>query len=149
VPEFEDDYEAPPTLAASPNVEYVEYILEDEELPPNVPDDLKRVVYDKELALTNLKDNEIRWLSLEFSVAEIMHRMRKPAVMGDFDEDISLSTLPGKLYVKLSRSRGGFERKQQTTQTIVRVTSTPSLGERPKLSFLGRLLGRGKREGGE
>jgi len=106
---------------ASPNKSYVKYILEDENIPENIHPALQRVVYDKELALSNLREEEMPWLRKQLQLAEITFKMGRPALTGTYDEEIIFSTLPVKFAIKLSRSReGGFERRQQTTQTVIR-----------------------------
>lgn len=120
---------------ASPSLPYIKYILEDENVPNDIHPSLRRVVFDKEQALTNLRDEEIIWLRRQLSLAEIMFKMSRPALACNYQEEIIFSTLPAKHMVKLARSRdGGFERKQETTQTVIRrvegispgTVSTPS-----------------------
>jgi hypothetical protein len=106
---------------ASPSKAYVKYILEDDNIPDDIHPALRRVVFDKELALTNLRDEEIPWLRRQLQLAEITFKMSRPALECNYTEEIMLSTLPMKHVIKLSRSRdGGFERRQQTTQTVIK-----------------------------
>lgn len=127
---------------ASPSKAYVKYILEDENIPDNIHPSLRRVVYDKELALTNLRDEEIPWLRRQLHLAELTFKMSRPALECNYSEEIVLSTLPLKHMVKLSRSRdGGFERRQQTTQTVIkRVEGVGSAGAPRKVGRWRRLL---------
>lgn len=115
---------------AAPSISYVKFILEDQNIPENIHPALRSVVFDKELSLTNLRDSEIPWLRRQFQLAEITYKMSRPALACNYTEEIMLSTLPAKQMIKLSRSRdGGFERRQQTTQTVIKrvegMTSTP------------------------
>ncbi len=113
--------EQEPGAVASPSKAYVQYILEDEDIPDDIHPALRRVVYDKELALSNLIEEEIPWLRHQLHLGEITFKMGRPALAGNYNEEIIFSTLPIKYLVKLSRSRdGGFERRQQTTQTVIR-----------------------------
>lgn len=130
-------------IVASPSVPYTKYILEDNYIPKNIPPELCAVVYDKELSLSNLTEKEINWMVMAFQRSEIQFRMGRPALSGNHKEEIHLASLLPKMKLKLARSRdGGFERKQQTTQTVIRqaVVSGPS---EPKKRF--RLFGRGKK----
>lgn len=107
-------------LAAAPSIPYVQYIMEDDFKPENLPPTLRAVVYDKELALSNLTLDEILQIRMGLMRAEIMFKCSRPAMSGSCAEEIMLSALQSKLMVKLARSRGGFERRQQTTQTIIK-----------------------------
>jgi hypothetical protein len=112
------------TTTASPSVPYVKYIMQDD-FVPDLPPSLRAVVYDKELALTNLKEGEIEWLRKQLIISEIMYKGSRPALACSQAEEITLAAVPGKLLVKLTRSRdGGFERRQQTTQTVIRRVET-------------------------
>lgn len=127
--------------AASPNPAYIRYIMEDDFKPDRLPPELQAVVYDKEMALSNLRDNEIMWCRLALQRAEIMFRMSRPALAGTHKEEILLASLQPKMLIKLSRSRdGGFERKQQTTQTIIRqaVVSGGGVPQKRRWSIFGR-----------
>ncbi len=134
---------------ASPSKAYVKYILEDENVPENIHPSLRRVVYDKELALTNLRDEEIPWLRKQLQLAEIIYKMSRPALECKYSEEIVLATLPLKHMVKLSRSRdGGFERRQQTTQTVIkRVEGVGGATRATKASRFRRLLPGGNKGG--
>jgi len=126
---------------ASPNPAYIKYIMEDEFKSNHLPPELQAVVYDKEMALSNLRDNEIMWCRLALQRAEIMFRMSRPALAGTHKEEIMLASLQPKMLIKLSRSRdGGFERKQQTTQTVIRqaVVSGGSAPQKRRWSIFGR-----------
>lgn len=110
---------------ASPSVPYITYIMKDDFVPKTLPPALRAVVYDKELALTNLKEPEIDWLQKQLIISELMFKSSRPALAGNYQEEITLGVVPGKLLVKLTRSRdGGFERRQQTTQTVIRRVET-------------------------
>lgn len=131
---------------ASPSVAYIKYIMQDEYVPENLPPSLRAVIYDKELALTNIKDEEMTWVRLQYILAEIMFKTSRPALACNHKEEINLAVIPAKLLVKLARSRdGGFERKQQTTQTVIkRVETTTSMPIAKKSRW--RVFGRGKKE---
>ncbi len=136
------------TLVGGPSKAYVQYILEDEDIPKNIHPSLARVVYDKELALTNLKDEEIPWLRKQLQLAELTFKMGRPALECNYAEEIVLSTLPLKHMIKLSRSReGGFERRQQTTQTVIkRVEGVGGAQRTAKAGRFRRLLPGGNSE---
>jgi len=136
---------------ATPSKAYVKYILEDENIPHDIHPAMRRVVYDKELALSNLKENEIPWLRRQLHLSEITFKMSRPALTGSYDEEIIFSTLPVKFLVKLSRSRdGGFERRQQTTQTVIkRVEGLGGASQAGKPSRWRRLIPGGGKGGNE
>ncbi len=130
----------------SPSVPYIKYIMQDEYVPENLPPSLRAAVYDKEISLTNLKEDEIPWLRMHYALSEIMFKSSRPALACNYQEEIMLSVIPAKLLVKLARSRdGGFERKQQTTQTVIRRVETGTPMPAPRKSRW-RFLGRGKKE---
>lgn len=127
---------------ASPSKAYVQYILEDENIPEDIHPALRRVVFDKELALTNIRDEEMPYIRRQLQLAEIIYKMSRPALECNYTEEIMLSTLPMKHMIKLARSRdGGFERRQQTTQTVIkRVEGIASTPVARKVGRLRRLL---------
>ena len=131
--------------SASPSVPYIKYIMEDTFKPDNLPPALCAVVYDKELALSNLKEDDISWLRDQLQRSVINFKNGRPISSTNYKEEITLSVLPAKFLIKLARSRdGGFERKQQTTQTVIRqavVSGQPMPGRRWSIF--------GKRKGGE
>jgi len=131
--------------SASPSVPYIKYIMEDTFKPDNLPPALCAVVYDKELALSNLKEDDISWLRDQLRRSIINFKSGRPISSTNYKEEITLSVLPAKFLIKLARSRdGGFERKQQTTQTVIRqavVSGPPTPGRRWSIF--------GKRKGGE
>lgn len=120
--QIQAEIEAAPSTGTvvGPSVPYVKYIIEDLYKPSDLPADLLNVAYDKEQALSNLTNDEINWLRLQLMRAAIMFKNGRPALAGNFNEEIKLSVLPAKHLIKLARSREGFERKQQTTQTVIR-----------------------------
>jgi len=121
----------------SPNVEYIEYILP-RETAPNLPPDLSAVAYDNEFALTNISEKAREWARLSLMRQIILYKNNRPSLAGNPDEDIRLATLPVKQYMKLSRSVGGFERRQETTQTEVRIAAVPE-GAKVRRGVLTRL----------
>jgi len=130
---------------ASPSVPYIKYIMEDDFKPDNLPPALRAVVYDKELALSNLREDDISWLRDQLRRSIINFKSGRPISSTNYKEEITLSALPAKFLIKLARSRdGGFERKQQTTQTVIRqaVVSGQPMPRRRWSIF-------GKRKGGE
>lgn len=133
---------------ASPNVAYVKYIIEDLHRPSDLPEDLTNVAYDKEQALSNLDDKQIKWLRMQLMRSVLMYRNGRPALAGNYNEEIKLAVLPAKHMMKLARSKRGFERQQQTTQTIIKQAIT-SPGGQPAGGRRWRVLGRRKGGGGE
>lgn len=124
---------------ASPNVEYIEFILKDDSPPEGIPPDLAAVAYDKEQALTNITVVERNALCIGLRRQVILYRINRPALAGSEDEQIRLATLPVKQFIKLSRSIEGFERKQQTTQTVIRMAAIPEGGTGRRRGILARL----------
>lgn len=146
--EIEGAPEAGPV--ASPSVPYIKYIVEDLWKPSDLPTDLLNVAYDKEQALSNLTPDEINWLRMQLMRAEIMFKSSRPALAGNFNEEIKLSVLPAKHLIKLARSKGGFERKQQTTQTVIRrAEGMGGGGGSPSGGRRWWIFGRRKKSGGE
>lgn len=112
----------------SPSVPYIKYIMDDDNKPKEIPELLRAAVYDKELALTNLDPGEILWLRMQLQRAEIAFKAGRPALAGNWDEEIMLSVLPAKMLVKLARSKDGGpntrnERAMQTMQMQIKQAS--------------------------
>jgi len=105
---------------ASPSVPYIKYIMEDDYKPDNIPPALRAVVYDKEMEITNLNEKDIDWLRNQLRRSVINFKSGRPISSMNYQEEMTLSALPAKFLIKLARSRDGFERKQQTTQTVIR-----------------------------
>lgn len=127
---------------ASPSVPYIKFILGDEYVPDKLPPSLRATVYDKELALSNVKEEEILWARMQYLLSEMMFKASRPALACNYQEEITLSVLPAKLLIKLARSRdGGFERRQQTTQTEIKHIETGApmpAARKSRWRFLGR-----------
>lgn len=127
---------------ASPSMPYTRYIMEDTHVPEELPPSLRAVVYDKEFGLSFLTDEEILWARIQLVRSEIMFKSSRPALACNQKEEILLSALPLKSLVKLARSRKGFERKQQTTQTVIKrveaTTATPPTAKRSRWKIFGR-----------
>jgi len=127
---------------ASPSMPYTKYIMEDEYVPGELPPSLRAVVYDKEFGLSFLTDDEIRWARLQLVRSEIQFKSSRPALACNQKEEIMLSALPLKSLIKLARSRKGFERKQQTTQTVIKrveaSTATPPTVKKSRWKIFGR-----------
>lgn len=127
---------------AAPNMPYTRYIMEDTHVPEELPPSLRAVVYDKEFGLSFLTDEEILWARIQLVRSEIMFKSSRPALACNQKEEILLSALPLKSLVKLARSRQGFERKQQTTQTVIKrveaTASTPPTVKKSRWKIFGR-----------
>jgi len=127
---------------ASASLPYTRYIMVDTHVPEELPPSLRAVVYDKEFGLSFLTDEEILWARIQLVRSEIMFKSSRPALACNQKEEILLSALPLKSLVKLARSRKGFERKQQTTQTVIKrveaTTATPATGKGSRWKIFGR-----------
>lgn len=111
--------------------------LVEDRVPKWVPKEFHGV-YDKELALTNLKDDEIRFLDLQLLAAEIAYRLSIPYDVQGPELELYFTSLRTKLFSKLRRSRLGFERKLEATQRIEQeVKSIPKLVKK-RWSIFGR-----------
>lgn len=130
---------------ASPSMPYTRYIMEDEYVPKELPPALRAVVYDKEYGLSNLSEEEIDFSRLQVIRSEIQFKSSRPALACNRQEEILLAALPVKHLVKFTRSRKGFERKQQTTQTVIKrveaTTTTPPVVKGSRWKLFGRKPG--------
>lgn len=109
---------------ASPSVPFTRYVLEDKEIP-GIHKTFQRAVYDKEIPLGVISNEDLRRLMLGYQRAEISLKNSRPLFAGGNDEDIVFSVLADKSFIKLSRARDGFWSKQLTTMTTVKRVETP------------------------
>lgn len=111
---------------ASPSVPFTRYVLEDRDIP-NVHKTYQRAVYDKEIPLAVLSNEEIHRVMLGYQRAEISLKNSRPLFSGGNDEEMIFSVSSDKSFIKLSRAKDGFWSKQLTTMTTVKRVETPSV----------------------
>ncbi|MEM1590218.1 MAG: hypothetical protein QW175_07360 [Candidatus Bathyarchaeia archaeon] len=120
----------------------IRFLLEDDASSRllGLPEDLVKTIYDKELAISNVSDGEIGWAKMQYQRAILHYQMARPVVCRNHREEIKLSVVQPKLLFKMARSRGGFERIQQTSQRIVQQIQREVKQQQKKgrFSFWGR-----------
>lgn len=127
----------------------VKFILGNDE----ISDDVKKHVNmfwafkDKEMALTNLEDIDVKRQMMLFRDAELDYFMSKPQYKNRFEDQVMLTNFRALLFAKLKRSTGGVQRERfilgsQIQQRLGETEEVPSGGI---LHRVGRALGLGGR----
>ena len=88
-----------------PNVPYVKYLMMDgEEVPLNVPPELAKGIYDRELSLAFLDEKKQTWLIGQHMRGENLFKQGRPALSNNHRDEITFALMQAKLMIKLSRS---------------------------------------------
>ncbi len=114
-----------------------------EDNPDNYPEKLREnfwMVFDKELALTNLEKEDITKLMFMFDIAKLDFKMSKAPFELSFEELKNLDMLEMKMFAKIKRSTGGMQRERglfaQQHQIRQFITNEH---EQPKGGFLSKI----------
>ena len=110
-----------PTYGVNPA--YAKWLVENSIKFDRLPADLLATVFNKDNKLGNIKAKDIPHLKLGFLRAEIMFDNSRPFDSCNYEDEILLSTLPSALHLNLTDSVDGFQQKQLTTQTSIRVAN--------------------------
>lgn len=100
----------------SSNNKLIEYLINDRSIPKHLRKQFFWAFSDKEMAISNLDDKQIRSVMLGSSIANKFYLMSKPDYKHTWEDEINYSNMRAKLFVKLNRSKDGFERKLEATQ---------------------------------
>lgn len=109
-------------------------------------DDLFKGFLSKEITLANLNKEEVAHLNELVDMAEWTKRMLNPAwdaSMGNGEEEFKVLNHKAALLARISRGRGGFERRQQTKQVSERRVTTDRRGSGGVKGFLSKVFGGG------
>jgi hypothetical protein len=107
--------QAPIVVDAQTQKLFIQFLVDD----VSIPEELKGQFWafsDKEVAIANLDEAKAQKILNQYDDAVSAFIMSRPAYMYSFDDETLFTQMRSKLTIKLSRSIGGFERKQQTTQ---------------------------------
>lgn len=117
----------------------------------DIDDDLENLFWaysSKDIVLSNLADRDIRKLMDGFEETVYDYIIQQPEHNFSWEEYMAIGQFEDWLYVRLKRSKDGFERKMETTETSI----SRQVLETPKKSGGGGLTGKLKRlfgKGGE
>lgn len=100
----------------SPNNKLIEFLVSDRSIPKHLRKQYFWGFSDKEMAISNLDEKQIRSVMLGSSIANKFYLMSKPDYKHTWEDEINYSNLRAKLFVKLNRSKMGFEREMQVKQ---------------------------------
>jgi len=105
----------------------------------------------KDLVLANLTQEEVEQILADFDETIMQYMMSRTEWEFSWEEDMAITQFRAWLRARLSRGRRGFERKMQTTQTLVRHQVVEGSGAVEEgrgriLSKLGRIFGRKEEE---
>lgn len=94
---------------------FIQFLVDD----ISIPQELKTQFWafsDKEVAIANLTEEKAQKILNQYDDSVSAFIMSRPSYQYTFDDEVLFTEMRSKLTIKLSRSIGGFERKQQTTQ---------------------------------
>ncbi len=117
----------------------------------SIPEHIKRLLWatsDKEMVLSNFSDKDMNHVRNMQKVLELAHICTLPPNTYTFSDDLDMINMDLKVFTKVNRSHGGFERQQLTTHTKIMNIKADVAGRKKRrtLGGIGRLFGRG---GGE
>ena len=118
----------------------IEFLVEDKSIPKRFAENFWAFA-DKESAITYLEPGDINTLMMMFDVASLSFRMAKPDYKFTWDDQLQLSNLRMKFFIKTKRSTKGFERRLEATQ--IREIRTQTDAGIKKRGFVSRLFGLG------
>lgn len=107
--------QAPIVVDAQTQKLFIQFLVDD----VSIPAELKLQFWafsDKEVAIANLTEEKAQKILNQYDDSVSAFIMSRPSYQYSFDDETLFTEMRSKLTIKLSRSIGGFERKQQTTQ---------------------------------
>jgi len=96
------------------------------------------IAFDKEMALTNLEPNDVRYIMDHFEIARLNALMRHPDYKLDFNDVSQLNLAKMKIFIKAKRSTGGINRERALIASQIRQFLTNEQ-ETPKGGIFGRI----------
>jgi len=116
-------------------LQFNKFIIENDRtiLPPDI-EKYFWVFNDKELALSNFDNNDIKRIMLWFDIAKINYMMGIPDYKLTFDMMRDIDEMWVKTLAKIKRSSGGMERERALLATQIKEIRTP---ERKQAGFWG------------
>lgn len=117
------------------------FIIENDRtlLPPDIENNFWAFM-DKEMALSNLDNKDIKRGLLWFDIAKINFMMNKPDYKLDFDTVRRIDQARFKAFVKMKRSFGGSDRERAQLTTQIRELRIPE-AHRNQGNFISRWFG--------
>jgi hypothetical protein len=152
IPDVQSEYEQfrkrdmiSPQLSDADMAQLAKFFISSKQVPKELKDMFWSVAQDRESALSNFTDTDIRIMMNKFEDIHTAWLMMRPDYHYNFYEDWQLTQLLMKHYARIKRSVGSDrERTQWTTQTHQLISSQSF--QTPKQSLLGRVFG-GKKHG--
>lgn len=108
------------------------------------------IIFDKEMALSNLTEKDIKWFMIQLDIAKIDYMMSRPEMDLDYAEVQNFDMLKMKARAKLMRSTGGMMRERGlfAQQHQIRQFITDNQGNKASggiIGFMQRAMGGGGR----
>lgn len=116
-PQTRDDMDR---LMDSEQFKFSQFLIADDlkSVPEQLPKQLWSF-FDKEMAITNLTPDDVRWLGLQFDIAKLDLNMSKPDFEMTFDDMRDQTNMKVKSFIKMKRSTSP-QRERELLATQIR-----------------------------
>jgi len=138
----EVEFAQEPPEIKSDGREFAEFLLEDEQKKIKVPENFMSnfwISFDKEMALTNLTDDDIKKLMLTQKIVRLDTIMEQPDFKLKFHDLKHLDQVEMKTFIKSKRSSGGMGRERALLATQIKQFKADAESDRPRGGMLSKI----------
>lgn len=116
-------------LLESEQFKFSQMLLEDnlKDVPEGIPKKFWSF-FDKEMAITNLTPEDVRWLMFQFDIAKLDQNMSRPDFELSFDDMRDQTNLKVKSFIKMKRSTSPMRERELLATQIKQFISNENEG---------------------